>query len=220
MSLSNSPSSRGGCAEPAGDRTGSAPGRGPPCFPHEGRGGRASGLRECGAGWTHPESPGGRTDPISCRKEILSPYHQPQVPPVQGIVLHPVFLGFFFGTANVPGRAKPSPCRVHNSGGGGQNTPAASFLHARPPPGAGSEFLGCPEFPHSQPPGPLHSHRDRGWGCFPAVASAAGAGGAPAQEASLVTGRLSAGCSSFLPWSRGLCGLRVMRWKAPESLER
>lgn len=110
----------------------------------------------------HPES--SRVSPCRTDRHLLQKAPLPlspaagAPPPVQGIALHP---GFFWG-ANVPGRAEPSR-------GGCQNTPAPSFLHACPPPGAGSEFLGSPEFPRSQPMGggagrPLHSHRDRGWG--------------------------------------------------------
>lgn len=164
VSLSNSPSSRGGCAEPAGENwvsTGLGAGgrRGSPAR-GRGRGGRASGLRERGAGWAPRELPG---VPVSHRSP--SPAESPapliagrRCPPRAGYRAAP---RFFWG-ANVPGRAEPSR-------GGCQNTPAPSFLHACPPPGAGSEFLGSPEFTRSQPMGggagrPLHSHRDRGWG--------------------------------------------------------
>lgn len=120
-----------------------------------------------------------------------------------------------FGGADVPGRAEPSPGGVQHGRGGSQGSGA--LLPARPPSSGRGLRSGVSRVsPFSAWPG---SGLARGV-CFPAVPSAAGAAEAPRQEASLVPGRLSAGCSSFLPWSRGLCGPRVMCWKAPESLER
>lgn len=222
VSLSNSPSSRGGCAEPAGENwvsTGLGAGgrRGSPAR-GRGRGGRASGLRERGAGWAPRELPG---VPVSHRSPSPAESPAPLIagrrcpPPVQGIALHPGF----FGVRTCRGGQSPA--------GAGARTPQPP-LSSTPAllPGRALSSWGVPSFPVLSPWGAERDGRSiptgigAGGGCFPAVASAAGAGEAPRQAASLVTGRLSAGCSSFLPWSRGLCGLRVMCWKAPESLER
>lgn len=68
-------------------------------------------------------------------------------PPVQGIAPHPGFWG-----ANVPGRAEPSPGGVPSSRGGGQHTPAPSFLRVRLLPGR-MRVPGVSRVPHSQPVG-------------------------------------------------------------------
>lgn len=166
----------------------------------------------------HPES--SRVSPCRTDRHLLQKAPLPLspaagAPPVQGIALHPGFFGV-------------RTCR------GGQSPAGAGARTPQPPPSSTPALLpgralsswGVPSFPVLSPWGAERGGRSiptgigAGGGCFPAVASAAGAGEAPRQAASLVTGRLSAGCSSFLPWSRGLCGLRVMCWKAPESLER
>lgn len=114
----------------------------------------------CGCRVDTPRVSPCRADPHLLQKAPLSLSPAAGAPPRAGYRAAP---RLFWG-ANVPGRAEPSR-------GGCQNTPAPSFLHACPPPGAGSEFRGCPEFPRCQPVGggagrPLHSHRDRGWVVF------------------------------------------------------
>lgn len=227
MSLSNSPSSRGGCAEPAGENwvsTGLGA-RGQPCFPgswarERGPSLRAAGVR-CGVdtprapgvpGWHRSHLPQ-KGDPFPLSPAAGDP--RAGYRPVPRFILGPRMC-----------RGGQSRARVEcTTAGAGVRTP-------QPPPSSTPALLpgrdlsswGAPSFPILSPRGRSGRCVPTGIGaggcCFPAVAAAAGAGEAPRQEASLVTGRLSAGCSSFLPWSRGLCGLRVMRWKAPESLER
>lgn len=120
------------------------------------------------AGWTRRELPG---VPASHKSRLLqraplllSPAAAAPPAPCRVSPCTPVFLG-----CERAGEGGTEPVRVHDSRGGGQNTPALSLLRVRPPAGAGSRCRRCPEFPRSQPVGagagrPLHSHRDRGRG--------------------------------------------------------
>lgn len=178
-------------------------------------------LRECGVGWTARELPG---IPVSHRCLLLQKAALPLSPaagaPRAGYRPAPRFLG-----CERAGKGGAEPERGAQQQGRRPGHPCPLLPLRPPPPGADPSSWGVPGFPFSAHRGgagrPLHSRRDRPGGVvFLRWHQLLGPERPLIGRPLSVTERLSAGCSSFLSWSRGLCGLRVMCWKAPESLER